>query len=120
MVGVNAGGRLGGAKRQQRNNFGPPWNKYRGELRVGGNSERASHSRIHRGVVCQDGKPEFWYGEGRRLGGRMTSCGRRRCWDGYKVRIVGQMNSFGSYGGYYSSRGGMVELHNNKCQSLIL
>ena len=33
--GVDAGWRLGGSKRRQRNNFGPPWKDSHGKLRGG-------------------------------------------------------------------------------------
>ena len=50
----------------------------------------------------------------------MTSCGRLRFWDGDRGHPGGRMNSCGSYGGEKSSRGGGVELRNNKRQSLRL
>ena len=50
----------------------------------------------------------------------MTSCGRQRFWDGDEGRPGERMNSCGRYGGYYSSKGGGLGLHNNKWQSLRL
>ena len=66
---MDTGGRLDVAKRQQRNNFGPPWKESCRNLRGGGNWERASHSRSQRDVVLKDGKPEFWDRDGRNPGG---------------------------------------------------
>ena len=54
--GVGAGGRHGGAKRLQRNNFGPPWQKSCRRIRGGGYLEIASCSRIRRDVGGQVGK----------------------------------------------------------------
>ena len=50
----------------------------------------------------------------------MTSCDKRRCWDGDGGRPGGKINSCDSYVGEYSSRGGGEELHTNKRQSLRL
>ena len=69
MRGMDAGGRFGGTKRQQRNDFGPPLQESRGKLRGRGDWEGASHSRIQREVVLQDGKSEFWDRDGRCPGG---------------------------------------------------
>ena len=44
--GVDAGGKIGGAKRRQRNIFGSPWLESRGKLREGGDWDRALISRI--------------------------------------------------------------------------
>ena len=76
---MDTGGRICGAKRRQRSNFGPPWKESHRNIRGGGKRERESHSRIHREVVIQRGELELWDGDGRISGGRMTSCGRRRC-----------------------------------------
>ena len=67
--GVDAGGRLGGAKRRQRNNFGTPRQESCGKLRGGGDWARESHSRSQREVVLQDGKSERWDEDGRLPGG---------------------------------------------------
>ena len=40
---MDAGGRIGGAKRRERNNFGSPWKESHGKLRGGGDRERESH-----------------------------------------------------------------------------
>ena len=96
---VDAGGRICGNKRRQRNNFGPPWKESIGRIRGGGDLERASHIRIQREVGWKDGNSECWDGDRIFPGGRMTSCGRRRCWDGEGGRPGGRMNSCGSYGG---------------------
>ena len=54
------------------------------------------------------GKSEFWDGDERRPGGRMTWCSRRRCRDGDGRRPGGRMNSCGSYGrDYISGEGGL-------------
>ena len=82
MKGVDAGGGIGGAKRQQRNNSNPPWQKFRRRLRGGGDLERMSRSRIQREVGWQDGNSECWGGGGRRPGGQITLCGRQICWEG--------------------------------------
>ena len=52
---VGTGGRLGGAKRLQRNNCGPPWQESCRKISVGVDWERTPRSRIHREVVLQDG-----------------------------------------------------------------
>ena len=44
--GADVGGRLGGSKRPQRSNFGPPWKEYHGKLRLKGYRNRESQSRI--------------------------------------------------------------------------
>ena len=48
---MDAGGRLGGAKKQHRNNFRPPWKDSRGKLRGGGDRKIELRSRIQREVV---------------------------------------------------------------------
>ena len=50
----------------------------------------------------------------------MTLCGRRRCWDIDAGRPGGWMNSCGRYWRDWTSRGGLVEVHNNKQQILRL
>ena len=42
--GVGAGGRLSGAKRRQRNNFGPLWKESHRRLRGGGDVEIKPHT----------------------------------------------------------------------------
>ena len=55
MRGVDTGGRLGGAKRQQRNNFGSPWQVSHRNLRGEVDRKRELHSRSQREVVMQRG-----------------------------------------------------------------
>ena len=74
-------GRLGGAKRLQRNNFRPPCQESHRKLRVGGNRKREAHSSIQREVVLHSEKSECCDGDGKRPGGQMTLCGGWRCWD---------------------------------------
>ena len=93
-----AGGRLGGAKRRQRNNFGPPW-KSRGRLRGGGARKRTPCSRNRGGEVGRVGNLTCWDRDGRRPGWRMTLCGRQRCWVGDGGRPGWRMNSCGIYVG---------------------
>ena len=93
---VDARGRIGGAKRLQRNNFWPPWKDSCRKLRGGGDWERESRIRIQREVVLQNGKSVFWDGDRRRQVGLMTSCGRRRCWYGDRRCPGGRMNLCGS------------------------
>ena len=97
MRGLDAGGRLDGAKRQQRNNSGPPWQESCGNL-GGGGWEISSRHKSHRDVVLQDWRSEFWYGDGRHSGGQMTLYGSRIFWDGDGGRPGGRMNSCGRYG----------------------
>ena len=66
--GEGAGGRFGGAKRYQRNKFGPPWQTH-GKLRGGGAAERMSHSRNWRRKGGRVGKSACWDGDERRPGG---------------------------------------------------
>ena len=61
--------------------------------------ERTSRSRSPREGGGGVGKSEFWYEDRRRLGRRITLCGRRRCWDVDMGRPCGRMKSCGSYGG---------------------
>ena len=94
--GVGAGGRLGGAKRQQRNNFGPPWQESRRRLKWGGVLRRMPRSSIWRNVGGQVGKLEWWDGDRRCPGERMKFCGMHTCWDRDRGRLGGRMNSSGS------------------------
>ena len=57
MRDVDAGGRLGGAKRRQRSKFGKTWQESREGQKIGVYMERESHNRIQRKVVIQRGKP---------------------------------------------------------------
>ena len=76
--------------------------------------DRTSHSRSRREGGGRVGNLECWGGDCRFPGGRMTLCGMWRFWDVDGVRPCGRMNSCGSYGGEYISRGRWVGVHNNK------
>ena len=54
--GLDSVGRLGGAKRQQINNSGTPWQESRGRIRGGGDWDRTSCSRTRRETGGQVGK----------------------------------------------------------------
>ena len=91
-------GRLGGAKRGHRKNLRSPWQESCRKLRGGGDWERATCSRRYMEVVFQYGNSEFWDGDRRRSGGKITFCGRRIFWDRDRGRPDGRMNSCGIYG----------------------
>ena len=62
---MDAGERLGGAKRIHRSNSRKPWQESHGNQRIGGYRERESRSRGQRKGVMQRGKSEFWDGDRR-------------------------------------------------------
>ena len=93
---MDAGGRLGGAKRRHISNLGKTYQESHRRQRGGGYRERESRSGIQSKAVMYRGNPECWDGDGRHPGGRMNLCVRRRCWDGDGRRPGGKMTSFGS------------------------